>query len=125
MRVTPYLAAPAFTGFNQMVGPRRIVVVEDVFVRKFLRAALERMGHVVICAMPAEALRLIHGGEVDLLVTNAPYDFAEVGEVIPLLYVAAFPDPAAAAGFRRWVPLRKPFQTGELSTAIEHLLGSG
>jgi hypothetical protein len=125
MRDLTYFAAPAVSGLNKIVVPRRIVVVEDVFVRKFLRVALERLGHVAICAMPVEAVRLIQGGEVDLLVTNTPAEFAEVGEMVPLLYVAAFPDPAAAAGFRRWLALRKPFQTGELSAAVEQLLASG
>ena len=101
---------------------RQIVVVEDVFVRSFLRTALERMGHRVICATPVEAVRVLRTGEIDLLVTNCPASFAEFGAAIPLVYVAAFPDPAAAESFTRWLPLRKPFQTVELRGAVDRLL---
>ena len=105
-----------------MAESRKIVVVEDVFVRSFLRAALERMGHCVICPTQAEARRLLRSGEIDLLVTNTPSAFAEFGAAVPLLYIAAFPDPAAAAGFHRWLPLHKPFQSAELTAAVEKLL---
>jgi len=103
---------------------RQIVVVEDAFVQSFLRAALERLGCVVICATPVEAAARLREGEIDLLVTNRPDAFEEFGEWLPLLYVAAFPNPAAAAAFRRWVPLRKPFQAAELTAAIDRLLGT-
>src|SRR6266496_4452894 len=98
----------------RMTGPRQIVVVEDVFVRSFLRAALERMGHHVRCATPAEAVRLLESGAIDLLVTNTPGEFSQFGATVPLLYIAAFPDPVAAAAFQRWLPLRKPFPAAEL-----------
>ena len=104
-----------------MPEPRQIVVVEDLFVRQFLQTALQRMGHHVTCAMPVEAARLIHQGGVDLLVTNSPATFAEFGDTVPLLYLAAFPDPSMAASFRRWIPLRKPFQTSELRASIDQL----
>jgi DNA-binding response OmpR family regulator len=102
----------------------QILVVEDAFVRSFLRAALERLGHEVICAQAEEALAQLRKGEIDLLVTNKPAEFAEFGEAVPLIYVAAFPDPSAAVAFRRWLPLRKPFQAAELTAAVERLLGT-
>jgi hypothetical protein len=104
-----------------MADPRQIVVVEDVFVRTFLKAAFERLGHTTVCTTRVEAIRLLQGGRIDLLVTNTPQDFAEFGESVRLLYLAAFPDPVAAAAFRVWLSLRKPFQTAELASAVEHL----
>lgn len=105
-----------------MGNPRQVVVVEDVFVRSFLRAALERVGYIAHCVTAEEAMRLLRSGEIDLLVTNTPDSFAEFGPSIPLLYVAAFPNPANAAAFRRWLPLHKPFQAHELNAAIQRLL---
>lgn len=106
-----------------MADARQIVVVEDVFVRTFLKAALERLGHTVTCASPAEATQLIESGKADLLVTNTPSVFAKCGALVPLLYMAAFPDPAEASAFLTWLPLRKPFQTSELIMLVERLLG--
>ena len=105
-----------------MTEVRKIVVVEDAFVRSFLRAALERQGHHVICAVPAYATELLKTGGVDLLVTNTPQTFADFGAAVPLLYLAAFPDPVAASDFTRWLSLRKPFQTAELIVLVRQLL---
>ena len=93
-------------------------------MRSFLRAALERLGCRVICASPVQAVDRLRAGDVDLLITNTPGAFAEFGELVPLLYIAAFPEPSEAAAFRRWTSLRKPFQTAELTAAIERLLGT-
>src|SRR5437764_1141877 len=107
-----------------MPDPRQIVVVEDAFVRSFLRTALERLGCVVICASTGDAAERLRNGGIDLLVTNTPAVFAEFADSVPLLYTAAFPDPAVAAGFRRWAPLRKPFPASELTAAVDRLLGA-
>ena len=108
-----------------MPEPRHIVVVEDLFIRQFLQTALRRLGYRVTGAMPAEATRLLLAGEVDLLITNDPSTFAEFGAAVPVLYLAAFPDVGLAARFQRCVALRKPFQTSDLRTSIEQLLGTG
>ena len=55
-----------------MPNSRKIVVVEDVFVRSFLRTALERHGHEVICAAPAQAAQLLQNGGIDLLIDFQP-----------------------------------------------------
>jgi hypothetical protein len=120
----PSLAAPIYSGVSPMPNPCQIVVVEDVFVRNFLRAALERLGYTVICATVAEAKRFLQSDKADLLVTNTPGEFGEFGASIPLLYIAAFPDPAHATSFRQWLPLRKPFQSVELTAALERLLAT-
>ena len=90
----------------------------------FLRAALGRQGHTVSCPTSAEAMRLLQTGQIDLLVTNSPTAFSQFGDVVPLLYMAAFPEPAFAAAFRVWLPLPKPFQTSELTAAVDRLLGT-
>jgi len=105
-----------------MPDSRKIVVVEDVFVRSFLRTALARHGYEVICAAPAQAAQLLQNGGIDLLITNVPQTFAAFGAQVPLLYLAAFPDPALAVDYSRWLALRKPFQTTELMLLVEQLL---
>jgi DNA-binding response OmpR family regulator len=107
-----------------MADSRRIVVVEDVFVRTFLRTALQRHGHQVTCASPTQAVELLKAGSVDLLVTNTPQLFAEFGSRVPLLYLAAFPDPLASMDFKRCLALRKPFQTADMVAMVERLLGT-
>ena len=101
-----------------------IVVVEDSFVGGFLRTVLERRGYHVIPTTQQDALSLLRSPSpsVGLLITNIPQAFAEFGARIPLLYTAAFPDPEKAAGWRRWLGLRKPFQTDDLVKSVEILL---
>jgi hypothetical protein len=65
---------------------------------------------------------LLRSGIASLLITNTPAEFAEFGSSVPLLYVAAFPDAANAVAFKRWLPLRKPFQNSELLDAVGQLL---
>jgi hypothetical protein len=100
-----------------------ILVVEDVFVRNFLRATLGRQGYHVICAEVADALVFLRerGGRVDLLITNMPLDFAEFGDM-PVLYLAAVPDPAAVQAFRQCVTLRKPFHPSQLLGHVAQLI---
>ena len=101
---------------------RQIVVVEDVFVRAFLRMALERHGHAVTCAAPETARELLQNGKAGLLITNIPRSFQEFGASVPLIYVAAFPEPSEATAFARWRPLRKPFPTSELVALVRELM---
>jgi DNA-binding response OmpR family regulator len=100
-----------------------ILVVEDVFVRDFLRTTLSRRGYKVICAEAADALAVLREGPVriDLLITNAPMSFAEFGD-LPVLYLAACPDPSALQCFRRCLALRKPFHPKQLLSHIAQLL---
>nr|AYC80222.1 response regulator receiver protein [uncultured bacterium] len=108
-----------------MANPHRIVVVEELFLARFLCTALRRMGYDAGSCMSEQVCELMESGQVDLLVTNTPAAFAAFGSVVPLLYTAAFPDAAQAAGFRRWLPLRKPFQNAELVSAVRSLLSKG
>lgn len=85
---------------------------------------LQREGHEVTCESADAAAGLLRNEKVDLLITNTPTTFAEFGQSVPLLYLAAFPDPAAAAAFERWKALRKPFQTTELVSQAGRLIGT-
>jgi hypothetical protein len=76
----------------------------------------------VTCESPDEAIALLRAGQADLLITNTPGDFTEFGKTVPLLYLAAFPDPQVAAPFDRWLSLRKPFPTAELVILTGRLL---
>lgn len=100
----------------------QILVVEDTLVSRLLCSVLQREGYRVTCETPAEAVALLRAGYADLLITNTPGEFAEFGSKVPLLYLAAFPDPQVAAPFDRWLSLRKPFPTSELVILTGRLL---
>jgi DNA-binding response OmpR family regulator len=101
-----------------------IVIVEDSFVGHFLRVVLQRHGHRAITADAREGLDLLRPGQsqVGLLITNIPALFVPFGEWVPLLYLAACPDPALVEGFRASRALRKPFHTDELMECVRELL---
>ena len=101
-----------------------IVVVEDPFVSGFLRNILERQGYKVISVEAQDGVSLLRSGGpgIGLLITNLPSEFAEFAGTVPLLYIAAFPDPSAASAFRKSRLLRKPFHTGQLLACVEQLL---
>jgi DNA-binding response OmpR family regulator len=100
-----------------------ILVVEDPSVGSFLLAWLSRKGYQVMCVDRAAALTLLGDAtqRIDLLITNTPRAFAAFPGV-PLLYLAALPDPAAMRGFQRCASLRKPFLPAELLQRVEHLI---
>jgi len=99
------------------------MVVEDPSIRRFVAGVLKRQGHQVVEAEMAEALRSLreHKSDVSLLVTNAPTQFLEFAATVPLLYIAAFPDPAMAARFHRCLTLTKPFRPIELAECAAEL----
>jgi DNA-binding response OmpR family regulator len=100
-----------------------ILVVEDLVVRNFLRMTLERRGYEVICAEPPDALQLLRDGAcpVDLLITNTPSLFTGFLDV-PVLYLAACPDPAVTQEFRECIALRKPFHPAQLMNHVADLM---
>jgi hypothetical protein len=77
----------------------------------------------VICADQHDACTFLREGleKVNLLITNTPAAFAEFGD-LPVLYLAALPDPAAIQPFRRCAALRKPFHPTQLLNHIAQLL---
>ena len=104
-------------------GTATILVVEAAYVSDFLRTLLVRRGYAVVCASPHTACELLRSQptNVDVLITNNPREFADFPDV-PLLYMAACPDPAAIDGFRRSLKLTKPFQPRQLFDCLNQLL---
>lgn len=105
----------------------RIMVVEDPFVSSFLGSLLTKHGYQVVFAAGPQGLDLLRTGEAtpDLLVTNQPAIFAAVGDSLPLLYLAAFPEPEQASAFPICGTLRKPFQPRQLLEAVQDLVECG
>jgi DNA-binding response OmpR family regulator len=101
-----------------------IVVVEDPFVSRFLGKFLGRKGYEVTHLEADDGVSLLRtgGSAVGLLITNLPGLFAEFADRVPLLYLAAIPDPNAASRFRSSRVLRKPFHPHELFDYVKQLL---
>ncbi|MGA2041385.1 MAG: hypothetical protein ABSH42_19055 [Bryobacteraceae bacterium] len=94
-------------------------------IQRFVGGVLKREGYDVAEAELEEALLALRAGSgaVSLLITNRPASFLEFAETLPLVYVAAFPDPALTARFRRCRVLRKPFDPGDLAQCAAELAG--
>ena len=103
-----------------------IVVVEDPFVAGFLLSILGRKGDPVMSLEAPEGAAMLRSGDQDvaLLITNHPSAFVEFSQRVPLLYLAAFPEPAMAAPFRASRLLPKPFQTDQFMSCVEELVHS-
>lgn len=97
-----------------------ILIVEDLFVRAYLRTVLSRGGHQAVAADPEAALKLLQSGEIAIkaLITNRPGAFRACAAQVPLIYTTSCPDEAALSGFELWRILRKPFQGAELLAAL-------
>lgn len=103
-----------------------IAVTEDPFIRKFLGDVLKRRGYRVVGADSARAIEMIRSGDetVDLVITNTPVEFAAVAEQVPMLYIAAVPDPEMGSRFRAFRALKKPFLPDQLIAAVKELVGA-
>ena len=101
-----------------------IIVVEDPFVSNFLRCVLQRRGYRVIPVDALEAVALMRApsAEIGLVITNLPSAFAEFADRLPLLYLAALPDPEVTAAFPSNRVLSKPFHPNQLLACVESLL---
>ena len=102
------------------------MVVEDPFVSGFVRNVLKRRGYEVAPVEAADGIGLLRAsdGRICLLITNLPGAFTEFAERVPLLYLAAFPDPKITSSFRSSRTLRKPFHPDQLFAYVEQLLQS-
>ena len=100
-----------------------VAVIEDPFIRKLLRDILARHGYRVVEYTAPFAIELLRSGaeQVSLIITNAPGEFLAFADVLPVLYLAAAPDPELAARFRHCRCLRKPFLAEDLVAAVADL----
>ena len=107
-------------------GSLRVLVAEDPFISNFLRTMLQRRGHQVVTGEAGHVSELMRNGSVkaQLVITNRPEAFLPFAETLPLLYIAANPDPAVALQFPACRILRKPFRNGDLLEAVEELAHS-
>lgn len=107
----------------QTTAPGYVLIVEDPTIRRFVGGILKREGYVVVEAELGKALRALRDepGAVSLLITNGPAHFLEFAGTLPVLYVAASPDPALAGRFRCCRTLRKPFRPADLLLRVAEL----
>jgi hypothetical protein len=105
----------------------RILVAEDPFISSFLRTVLQRHGHQVVIGEAVRASELLRDGSViaNVVITNQPEAFLPLAGTLPLLYIAANPDPELASQFPTCRVLRKPFRNDELLEAVKELAHSG
>jgi len=101
----------------------KVVVAEDPFISNFLRTVLQRRGHKVVIGEAHHASEMIRTGTIaaDVVITNTPDAFLLVAGKLPLLYIAANPDPELATKFPLCRVLRKPFRNEDLVEAVEDL----
>jgi hypothetical protein len=103
-----------------------IVVVEDPYIRKYLRDVLTRHGYRVLGSDAPVATGILRSGSerVDLLITNLPGDFLAFADTIRLLYTAGAPDRKLASRFFCCRVLNKPFRHEHLLAAVRGLTAS-
>jgi hypothetical protein len=101
-----------------------ILVAEDPFISTFLRAVLQRHGHKVILSDPYRATDSMRSGELKtaVVITNNPEVFLPFADTLPMLYIAANPDPELAQRFHACRILRKPFRNEDLLEAVQELI---
>jgi DNA-binding response OmpR family regulator len=100
-----------------------VLIVEDSFVGGFLRSALTQKGYEVVCAGADDALTMLGDPQkrVALLITNSPAPFSGFPQ-LPVLYLAAVPEPEPMRAFEHCRVLRKPFHPAQLFASIRELL---
>lgn len=105
---------------------RRVLVVEDPLVRRLIHGILTRGGYTVVQAEPRLAFELLRdpAEKFALLITNQPYLFFDFAASIPVLYVAAAPEPAWIVRLPRCRALHKPFRPQELIELTRELVDS-
>jgi hypothetical protein len=105
-----------------MEEPGPIILVEDPFIRNYLRFLLIRHGYSVVESEPSRACELVDSTRTSVVITNKPESFVGCAPNLALIYLATAPDLDVAAKFPSCRVVRKPFQPGELLSAIEQLL---
>jgi len=100
-----------------------VLVLEDPLINNFLRAVLQRHGHKVVIVQPEQCADLKRSGipPADLVVTNRPEAFLPFADTLPVIYIAASPDPVLASQFHMCRVLPKPFRNDDLLEAVGEL----
>ena len=100
-----------------------VAVAEDPFVRRYVRALLVKYGFRIAENDVRLTRKLMESGELkpNVLITNDPDAFAGFAAELPVLYLAAAPDPARVEAFRNARMVRKPFQAQQLLAALSEL----
>ena len=103
--------------------PAPVLMVEDPFICTYIRNLLSRRGFqcVETGTRHAEEMLAKNTPTFSLLITNHPEQFLAFAGRVPLLYVAAFPDPELAARFDSCLTLSKPFHNAALLDAVSRL----
>lgn len=111
------MSSPSTTGV--------IVIVEDPFIRRFVRSVLGRLGHTVMESDEKDALKLAaeEPDVVKLLITNRPDVFERLDRTFPILYLAGTPDWDLVSRFSNLRVLQKPFHAHELLEAVGEVTG--
>jgi DNA-binding response OmpR family regulator len=119
-----YNSAPGSAEISESGVLTTVLVVEEQFVSEFLRSVLSKRGYRVVCAGFERAKSILRQGPepVDLVITNKPLEFVATPDV-PILYVAACPDPEMIRGFGRALALSKPFHPRDLLECLRRLAG--
>ena len=103
--------------------PPTVLVVEEPGIQRVVASILERFGYIVIDADTRHALDLLTQVKPDLLITNSPLPFLELGCDMRILYIAGVPDrsllerSSGSLGI-----LQKPFTHLELLSAVRERL---
>jgi hypothetical protein len=107
-------------------GQGAIVIVEDPYIRKYLRDLLTRHGYRVVGsdANAASGMLRSQTGDVDLVITNEPAAFVAFARTVRLLYLSGVPDFDLASRFSFCRTLKKPFHPDHLVAAVRELTGS-
>jgi hypothetical protein len=102
---------------------RTVAVAEDPFVRRYVRALLLKHGFQIVENDTRVTRRLMESGDLkpDVLITNDPTTFAGFAAYLPVVYLAAAPDPALVARFKLSRMVRKPFEAEQLLQALNEL----
>jgi len=109
---------------NLQQDPGLIVIIEDPFIRNFLRTVLKRAGHNTVAVGAQEGLDLVSSGKsrITAVITNTPKLFRAVAGRFPLIYTTSCPDPEEMRGFENCCcVLQKPFQPGQLLEALNEV----
>lgn len=104
-----------------------VAVIEDPFIRKLLRDILTRHGYRIVESTARQVGDLLRTGvgHIDMVITNTPGELLEFAGELPVLYLAACPDPDLAARFRCCRAVKKPFLAERLLTALAELTEQG